>query len=111
MKSALNSILIAAVASAAFAGAAYARNTEVFTVKLEAPAAQSRVIASNAIWNCDGDTCVARPSHTASVRECRQFVRESGARVTAYGPESDPLSADEIARCNGDTQTTTAANQ
>jgi hypothetical protein len=40
------------------------------------------------------------------VRACRQFVRESGARVVAYGPAGDELSAEEIARCNGEAQVT-----
>lgn len=107
---AVSSILVAAVLSVSLAGVAHARNGEIFTVKLETPVAEAtRVIASNAIWNCDGDTCVARPTHSASVRECRQFVRQSGARVTAYGAESRELSADELARCNGDAPATQEA--
>lgn len=100
--SALKTILVAALLSAGFAGAAYARDP-VFTVKLEAPVAeQTRIIAQNTIWNCEGDTCLARPSHAASVRACRQFVRESGARVSAYGPAGAELSAAEIDRCNSE---------
>ena len=107
--SVVRSILIAAVASAGFAGVAYARDA-VFTVKLAAPVAeQTRVIAQNTIWTCAGDTCLARPNHAASVRSCRQFVHESGARVVAYGPEGGELTADEIARCNGDGQVTQQA--
>ena len=30
------------------------------------------------------------------MRACRQFVREIGARVSAYGSDSDALTADEI---------------
>jgi hypothetical protein len=44
------------------------------------------------------------------VRACRQFVREAGVRVAAYGPEGGELSADELARCNGETPTVQAAN-
>ena len=107
--SVVRSILIAALASASFAGAAYARDA-VFTVKLEAPVAeQTRVIAQNTVWTCDGDTCLARADHGANVRSCRQFVRESGVRVTAYGTAGDELTADEIARCNGETPTTQQA--
>jgi len=106
----MSSIVIAAALSLSFVSPALARG-EVFTVKLEAPVAeQTRVIASNAIWNCEGDTCVARPTHSASVRECRQFVRESGARVISYGPEGSELTSDEIARCNGDANTLQARN-
>ena len=107
---AVSSILVAAALSLGLAGVAHARNTEVFTVKLETPVAeQTRVIASNAIWSCEGDTCIARPTHSASVRECRQFVRQSGARVTAYGHTGRELSADELARCNGDAPATQQA--
>jgi hypothetical protein len=100
--SVIRSFVLAAVISAGLAAPAFARDP-VFTVKLEAPVTeQTRVIAQNTIWNCEGDTCLARPSHAATVRSCRQFVREAGARVVAYGPVGDELSADELARCNGD---------
>jgi hypothetical protein len=106
----VRSLVIAVLASASFAGAAYARDA-VFTVKLEAPVAeQTRIIAQNTVWTCEGDTCLARPNHGANVRSCRQFVRESGARVTSYGTEGDELTAEEIARCNGETVTQQAAN-
>jgi hypothetical protein len=96
------SILVAAALFAGLASPAYARG-DVFTIKLEAPVAeQTRVITQNTIWTCEEDTCLARPSHAATVRACRQFVRELGARVTAYGPEGEELTQDEIARCNGD---------
>jgi hypothetical protein len=102
--SAIKSLLVAALASTAFIGAAYARGA-VFTAKLEAPvAAHTRVIAQSTIWNCDGDTCLARPTHAVSVRACRQLTHQLGARVTAYGAEGAELNADEIARCNGDNQ-------
>ena len=107
--SALKTLLVAAVASAAFAGAAQAR--DVFTVKLQAPVAeQTRVIAQNTIWNCEGDTCVARPDHASTVRACRQFVRQLGAQVVAYGPAGNELTGEEIARCNGQTVTQQAQN-
>jgi len=105
----VRSIVIAAFASASLAGVAYARDA-VFTVKLDGQAAERQVIAQNTVWTCEGDTCRARPNHAASVRACRQFVRQSGARVISYGPEGDELTADEIARCNGETQTQQAAN-
>ena len=106
----LKSLLIAAVASTAFVGAAYARDP-IFTIKLEAPVAeQTRIIASNTVWTCEGDTCVARPAHSVNVRACRQFAREAGVRVTAYGTEGDELSADDLARCNGEAITQQARN-
>lgn len=108
--SAVKALLVASLASVAFSGAAFARDA-VFTAKLEAPVSErTRVIALDTIWTCNGDTCRARADHAVSVRSCRQFVRESGARVTAYGPEGSELTADEIARCNGDTVTQQARN-
>jgi len=107
--SVVRSIVIAALASASFAGVAYARDA-VFTVKLAAPATENQVIAQNTVWNCEGDTCLARPSHAVTVRACRQFVRQANARVVAYGAEGDELTADEIARCNGEQPTQQAAN-
>ena len=102
--SALRSFVAAAVISAAFVAPAFAR--DVYTIKLAAPVAeQTRVIALNTIWDCEGDTCVARADHGANVRSCRQFVRESnGLSIVSYAGGNDQLSADEIARCNGATQ-------
>lgn len=106
----LKSIAVAVLASVAFVGAAYARDA-VFTIKIEAPVAETtQFIASNTVWICEGDTCRARPNHASSVRACRQFVRESGARVISYGPEGGELSADEIARCNGQESSQQASN-
>lgn len=94
-------VLIAALFGLGLSGAAFARD-QVFTVKLATPVAeQTRVIAQSTIWNCEGDTCIASASHAVTVRNCRQFVREAGP-VVSYGPVGGELTADEIARCNGD---------
>lgn len=106
----LKSLLVAAIASTAFVGVAYARDP-IVTIKLEAPVAeQTRIIASNTVWNCSGDTCVARPTHSVNVRACRQFTREAGVRVSSYGSEADTLNAEDLARCNGDAATQQARN-
>lgn len=105
---ALKTFALAAILSAGLAGAAFARD-DVFTVKLTTPVAErTQVIAQNTIWTCEGDTCVAAASHAPTVRACRQFVREAGP-VTAYGPAANPLSAEELDRCNGATAPTTQA--
>ncbi len=106
----VRTLALAALVSASFAGAAYARDA-LYTIKLEAPVSeQTRVIAQNTIWTCEGDTCRARSSNGANVRACRQFVRESGVRVSEFGSDADALSSDEIARCNGETATQQAQN-
>jgi hypothetical protein len=91
----------AAVVAVSFAGAAFARDT-VVTATLQAPSADARVVADSAIWNCTEANCVAVPQHAVSVHGCRDFARRSHAIVTAYGSPDRQLSADEIARCNGD---------
>lgn len=104
--------VLAALLSAGLAGAASAR--ELATVRLAAPyEGGAQVIALNTLWSCTGDTCLARPTHGINVRSCRQFIREAGGnvRVVAYGNEERQLSADEIARCNGDANTLQASNQ
>jgi hypothetical protein len=108
--SVIRSFLVAAVVSAGLTAPAFARDP-VFTLKLSAPVAeQTQVIAQNTLWNCDGDTCRARADHAVSVRACRQFVREAGdVRIVSYGTEGRELSADEIARCNGETVATQQA--
>ena len=96
----------AAVFAASFAGAAFARDT-VVTATLQAPSADARIVADSAIWNCADATCRAIPQHAVSVHGCRDFARRSHARVTAYGSDERQLSADELARCNGDAASST----
>lgn len=109
--SAIRSLVIAAVVSIGFAAPALARDA-IFTVKLEAPVAeQTRVIAQNAVWTCEADTCRARATHAVTVRACRQFVRQAGdVRIASYGTDGRELSADELARCNGESATQQAQN-
>ncbi|MBX3429488.1 MAG: hypothetical protein KF779_07910 [Hyphomonadaceae bacterium] len=100
---ALRSIVAAAVMSAAFVAPAMAR--DLYTIKLSSPVAeQTRIIALNTIWDCNGDTCLARADHGVNVRSCRQFVHQSnGLRIASYGDANEQLSAAELARCNGET--------
>lgn len=106
----IRSILVTALFSTAFAGAALARDV-VFTAKLDAPLAEpTRIITQNTIWNCEGDTCRARPTHAATARACRLLSHELGARIVAYGPEGGELNGDEINRCNGDSSVMQARN-
>lgn len=109
----IRTTVLAALLSAGFVGAAYARDG-VATVRLASPyAGGTQVIALNTLWSCNGDTCLARPTHGINVRSCRQFIRQAGGNVTvvAYGNEERQLSADEIARCNGQSVTLEANNQ
>jgi len=103
--------LIAALFAASFTGVAFAQDKTV-TARLSAPVAQTtRIIAQDTIWTCSGDTCVAMSHRDATAHECRTFVRQAHVAVTAYGTDDQQLSADELARCNGDAgQTQQARN-
>lgn len=101
LKIAARTLVVAALFGASFTGAAFARN-DTFTARLAGQPAEAQLIVQNAIWNCEGETCVARADHAATVRACRQFVREAGVAVTAYGPESRQLTSEELERCNAD---------
>ena len=92
-------IVLAAIFGAGLSGAAFARD-QVFTARLAQPAAAARLIANSAVWNCEGDTCVARSTQGASVRACRQFVGEAGVAVIAYGADDAQLNEEELTRCN-----------
>ena len=99
VKFAAKAFVIAAIFSAGLSGAAFARD-QVVSAQLAQPAAQTRLIAASAIWTCEANTCVARTTQSATVRTCRQFVREAGAPVTAFGPETERLTEEQLAQCN-----------
>jgi hypothetical protein len=92
-------IVITAFFTLSLSGAAFARD-QVVSAHLTAPTTQTQLVASAALWTCAEQTCVARTSQSATVRTCRQFVREIGAPVSAFGPESAQLTEDQLAQCN-----------
>jgi tRNA C32,U32 (ribose-2'-O)-methylase TrmJ len=101
-------VLAALLLAAGLSSPAFARD-QILTARLAQPlASPSRVIAQNTIWSCEGDSCRAVARHAATVRACRQFVREAGP-VLAYGPEQAGLSAEDIALCNGQSAAQTQA--
>ena len=90
-----------AAAAAIFALAPAALAAEPVVAKLQANGGAQRPVAGGAVFECLGDVCASRtPSaDTASVRGCKELARQVGA-VTAFGPTSKPLSADQLASCN-----------
>ena len=103
----LKTVLIAMILGGAFTTSAFAQD-QVFTAKLATPvAARTHVVADNAVWTCEGDTCQAVAHHASSVHDCRLLVRRTGP-VTSYGPVNATLSDEDIARCNGSSPTQTA---
>ena len=109
MHAVAKTLFAVALFGASLTGVAYARD-QVITARLAQPVAErTQVISENTLWRCEGDTCQAVSRRAASVRTCRQLVREVGP-LTAFGPESASLTSEELARCNGDAQTQQAQN-
>lgn len=103
-------LVLAAFFGAALSGAAFARD-EVISARLAQPAAHTQLIAASSLWTCAEDNCVARSSQSATVRVCRQFVREAGVAVTAFGPEDARLTEEQLAQCNEGVAPTTQQAQ
>ena len=89
-----------AVFSLSLAGAAFADS--VITAKLEAPqTSHAKLIAASAVWNCEGDTCVANiaPDEATGVSGCKDLAKQVG-RLTAYSADYRALNASALAKCN-----------
>ena len=79
----------AAVVTASFATAALA--DEAITAKLQAPvAAKTKFIAGGAIFNCEGDTCLASAatSETFSTSTCKTIAGKVGTVAAFTGTRS-----------------------
>ena len=81
------------------AGSAFAGDT--VTAKLQAPvAAKVKFIAGGAIFNCDGDTCIALAptSSTFAGATCKTIADKVGPVAAFTG--SRALAEDKLADCN-----------
>jgi hypothetical protein len=90
----------AAVVTASFATAALA--DEAITAKLQAPvAAKTKFIAGGAIFNCEGDTCVALTptSQTFAASACKTVAKNAGL-VASFSNSRKALDADKLTACN-----------
>jgi hypothetical protein len=58
-------------------------------------------VAGSAIFDCQGDTCVAANpvGRTGDAGGCRELARQVG-KVTAFGDARHPLNAAKLAQCN-----------
>jgi hypothetical protein len=82
------------------AGAAFADSQ--ITAKLEAPqTGHAKLIAASAVWNCEGDTCVASiaPDDAVGVTGCKDLAKQVG-RLSAYTADLRTLNATALAKCN-----------
>lgn len=91
---------LAACAALATLSAGQAFAADVITAKLSAPVAQKvKFIAGGAIFNCEGDTCVAVPSsQTFATSTCKTIADKVGV-VTAF-EGSKALDQARLADCN-----------
>jgi hypothetical protein len=95
----LQTLAAACVAAAAFSTAAFA--AEPVTAKLAQPVAQpTKFIAGGAVFNCEGDTCVAgaTTSGTYAVDTCKVVAAKVGAVATFTGRHS--FDDARLAQCN-----------
>jgi hypothetical protein len=93
--------LAAACAAFVSLSATAALAAEPVTVKLQAPVAQPvKFIAGGAIFNCDGDTCVANAttSSTFGADTCKTVASKVGAVATFNGRKA--LDEARLAQCN-----------
>jgi len=61
----------------------------------------AKPVAGGAVFECLGDVCAARaPSVDASgLRACKELARQVG-QISAFGPTSHQLAAEQISACN-----------
>jgi hypothetical protein len=93
--------LAAACAAFVSLSATAALAAEPVTVKLQAPVAQPvKFIAGGAIFNCDGDTCVANATTSATfgADTCKTVAAKVGAVSTFTGRKA--LDEARLAQCN-----------
>ena len=98
----MKAYLSAAFAALTVAALATSAMAEPVVAKLAAPTSGAlKPVAGGAVFDCLGDVCAARTpsSDTAGLHGCKELVRQVGA-VSAFGPSSKQLSADQLAECN-----------
>ena len=89
----------AALSTLTVAGAALA--AEPVTAKLQAPVAEkTKFIAGGAMFNCEGDTCVALAptSQTFATSTCKTIADKVGVVAAFEGRKT--LAEDKLADCN-----------
>ena len=93
--------LAAACAAVATLAAAPAFAGDPVTAKLQQPlAAKTKFIAGGAVFNCEGDTCLAQAtvSNTLSSDTCKVVVGKVGPLVSFSGAK--PLDDTRLSACN-----------
>jgi hypothetical protein len=74
--------------------------TAYYRAVLAEPAKESRTIAGDLVWACNGANCVADKGSSRPLRICREVNRKFGQVVT-FTTKGEALPADQLAKCNG----------
>ncbi len=93
-------VLALALAAAASPATAQAPSKAYYRAELAQPAQQSRVIAGDLVWACNGTSCVAGKGTSRPLRICREVNRKVG-QVTGFTAKGEALPAEDLAKCNG----------
>lgn len=89
--------LIGAIATAPATAAAGAH----YRAELAKPAPESRFVARDVVWLCEGATCSAARGTSRPAIMCAALVKKVG-QVTSFVVDGKALEAAELARCNGE---------
>ena len=92
---------VMALAAGLWTGTAFAAGGPVTATFSKPVEATDQLVVGETIWSCTGNTCVTRsaPDQVRGVTGCRLMASKFGA-ITAYGTATNPLDADQLARCN-----------
>jgi hypothetical protein len=93
--------ILAACAALATLSAGQAFAADAITAKLSAPVAEkTKFIAGGAMFNCEGDTCIALAptSQTFAASTCKTIADKVGVVQSFSGRKA--LTEDKIADCN-----------
>lgn len=92
--------ILAACAALATLPAGQAFAADSITAKLSAPVEKTKFIAGGAMFNCEGDTCVALAptSQTFATSTCKTIADKVGVVQAFAGRKA--LAEDKLADCN-----------
>ncbi len=92
--------ILAACAALATLTAGQAFAADAITAKLSAPVEKTKFIAGGAMFNCEGDACVALAptSQTFATATCKTIADKVGVVASFEGRKA--LAEDKLADCN-----------
>jgi len=92
---------VMALAAGLWTGTAVAAELPVTATFSQPVQATDQLVVGETIWNCTGNTCVTRSAadKVRGLTGCRLMAGKFGT-VTAYGTATNPLTADQLSRCN-----------